>query len=91
MMRSPILVSRHAVQRYIERHRPALTYKDAEAELVREMQRATFHELPAGEDPIYRTPSGVLLVVSIYGTVRTCLPLGATRADRRPRKAKGRR
>jgi len=78
--------SRHAVERYIERHRPGWMYDEARKELLRESVGAVVHERPPGEEPIWRTASGRLLVVSFDGTIRTVLPEGSRAPNRRPRK-----
>lgn len=82
----PTRASMHAVERYIERHRPGWSLADAQHELLREAAGAVIHEQPAGEDPIWRTPSGRLLVVSGDGMIRTVLPAGSRATNRRPRR-----
>lgn len=84
-MSRPTIATGHAVERYIQRWRPGWTFHEAEIDLHREMSRAVLHETPAGEDPIWRTPRGCLLVVSGDGAVRTVLPQKATAQNRRPR------
>jgi hypothetical protein len=86
MTRGPAFITHHAVQRYIERHRPGWTEDSARADLQREIGRAVLYERPAGEDPIYITQRGVLLVVSGDGAVRTVLPAGSRATNRRPRR-----
>ena len=85
-MIAPRSVTAHAVERYIERHRPGWAFYAAEEELLREAATATFKEHPAGEDAIWETRSGRLLVVRGDGAVATVLPRGARRANRRPRR-----
>lgn len=84
--RGPTSVTRHAVRRYIMRHRPGWQYDDAEAELKRELRGATLHECEVGSDPIWITQRGVLLVVRGDGVVATVLPMGSRPPNRRPRK-----
>lgn len=85
-MTGPISLTQHAVKRYIERHRPGWSEDAARKELLREMRGAVLYERPAGEDPIYITQRGVLLVVSLDGAVRTVLPAGHALRNRRPRR-----
>lgn len=82
----PTFITLHAVQRYIERHRPGWTEDAARKELLREIATATLLVHPAGEDPIYKTQRGVLLVVAGDGAVRTVLPTGSRAPNRRPRR-----
>lgn len=86
---APIAVTDHAVQRYIQRHRPDWTHADAKLELMRECRTATLHEV-VGNEPIWRTQRGVLLVVRLDGTVATVLPMGSTKTNRRPTRRRNR-
>lgn len=86
MLGRPTNLTDHAIRRYIERHCKGWSYHDASKELAREMDRATLHEQPPGEDSIWTTPRGCLLVVSLDGTVRTVLPAGSRATNRRPKK-----
>jgi len=85
-MKRPTTLTRHAVQRYIQRWRPGWKFADAEADLRREVARAELHECPSGSDPIWRSPRGALLVVSRDGAVRTVLPAKSFAPNRRPRR-----
>lgn len=85
-MRQPTFVTEHAVDRYLERWRSKASRGDARAELEDQIKRAVFVEHPAGEEAIWRTPRGALLVVRADGAVATVLPQGAVRTNRRPRK-----
>lgn len=85
-MKPPVVASRHAIQRYIERYRQGWRFGDAKAELLREASTATLHECPPGDDAIWRTASGKLLCVAFDGTIRTVLPAGARSPNRRPRR-----
>lgn len=82
----PTTLTAHAIRRYIERWRPGWSYQMAQTELQREAERASLHECPAGSDPIWRTPRGCLLVVSLDGTVMTVLPPKSFAPNRRPRR-----
>jgi len=85
-VKPPTIASRHAVERYIQRHRSGWRFTDAKQELIREASTATLHECPPGEDAIWRTQSGRLLCVSYDGTIRTVLPMGSKAPNRRPRR-----
>jgi hypothetical protein len=82
----PTSLTNHAIERYIERHRQGWSWEAARSDLFREMRGAVLYEQPPGEDPIYRTQSGRLLVVSLDGAVRTVLPAGSRATNRRPRR-----
>ena len=84
----PHALTRHAVERYVERHRPGWTYDAARSELERMLPRAVLHEDVAGGEPIWRLPSGVLLVVRRDGVVATVLPRGSAPTNRRPRRGR---
>lgn len=83
---APTGATNHAVDRYIERHRPGWTFKDAKQELMREAQSAVIHEADAGSEPIWRTQRGTMLVVRLDGTISTVLPMGSQKPNRRPRR-----
>lgn len=91
MPKPPSVITEHAIDRYIERHRKGWARPDARRELIREASTASLHEVPTGADPIWITSSGRLLVVSIDGTVRTVLPMGSRATNRRPRRRRARR
>jgi len=74
------------VHLHIERHRPGWTRDAAKAELIREARTATFKAHPAGEDAIWETRSGRLLVVRGDGAIATVLPKFAQCPNRRPRR-----
>lgn len=86
MPTAPTYATRHAIDRYIERHRPGWKFSDAKAELLREARTASLHEVPPGSEPIWRTQRGTLLVVRRDGAIATVLPMGSTKPNRRPRK-----
>lgn len=79
----PSTVTDHAIDRYIERWRPGWPRLIAAQELRQQITRAVFVEHPAGEDAIWRTPRGCLLVVRGDGTVATVLPMGAAKPSAR--------
>jgi hypothetical protein len=86
MTEAPTKATEHAVLRYIERHRPYWTFRQAQTALLEEGRTATFVEHPDGEDAIWRTLGGRLLVVRDDGTIRTVLAWGSKKPNRRPRK-----
>jgi hypothetical protein len=85
-MKAPHALTDHAIDRYLERWRQDLSREDATQELRGQLALAVFIEHPPGEDAIWRTPCGALLVVREDGVVATVLPVGAQRTDRRPRR-----
>lgn len=82
-------VTIHAIDRYNERHvEPrgvSLTWDEVRKELLSIAAQATLKEAEEGEDEIWETPGGVLLSVR-EGTIRTVLPLGSVKPNRRPSK-----
>lgn len=82
-MKSPTVVTDHAIDRYIERWRPDYPRLMAAQELRQQLARAVFVEHPAGEDAIWRTSRGCLLVVRADGVVATVLPMNATKPTSR--------
>ena len=84
-MRSPSVLTDHAIDRYIERWRPDYPRLIAAQELRQQLPRAVFVEHPAGEEAIWRTPRGCLLVVRGDGVVATVLPMYATKPSSRGR------
>lgn len=78
-------LSYHAVERWLQRWRPGVPRKVARAELEAQRPAAAFVEID-GKTFIYRTPIGALLVVEPSGIVKTVLPMGARKPNRRPRR-----
>ena len=74
-MKAPTAITSHAIDRYIERWRPGWPRLTAAQELRQQLHRAVFVEHPAGEDAIWRTPRGCLLMVRRDGVVATVLPM----------------
>jgi hypothetical protein len=81
-----LVISHHAVERFIERHQRGLGLRAARAMLAQIARGATVHEIE-GKQEIRRTRDGILFVVE-GNTMMTVLPLGAQRPSRRPRRGK---
>lgn len=83
-----LVLTVHAIDRYHQRWRKDWKREDAEKELRQHLDTAWFVEMD-GYDMIYSTARGALLVVAnevTQGVVRTVLPMGATKTNRRPRR-----
>jgi hypothetical protein len=76
---SPTAVTEHAIDRYIERWCLGWPRLIAAQDLRRQLARAEFVEHPAGEDAIWRTSRGCLIVVREDGMVATVLPRNAVK------------
>jgi|JI10StandDraft_1071094.scaffolds.fasta_scaffold76126_5 hypothetical protein len=77
-MQAPDVLATHAVERYRERHAPALTFDEAKQRLYTLLPRATHVEdVPAEQQEIWCLP-GKILIVTKAGVVKTVLPAGAT-------------
>lgn len=94
----PNRVSDHAITRYIERwhggvismvngSQVTVSRASIRKELEAMLRTATFVEHD-GDKTIWRAGKGMLLTVLADGEVRTVLPPGATKTNRRPKKGR---
>ena len=81
-----MMITDHAVQRFVERHQRGLGTDAARKMLVTLVRTSTLHEVErGGKTEIWRTPCGILIVIS-KNAVKTVLPRGAMRRAYRPQK-----
>lgn len=78
-MKAPVVVESHAVDQFIERHKPGHTFDQAKLLLYTLLRNAVHvEEILAEQQEIWRLP-GDILICTKNGVVKTVLPAGATK------------